>query len=120
MPALHLVNYGGFKQEIRTIKLHIVEKFSDYLAGGQFTVLTDNNLIICVLITKQLEAPGQRRLWALRKTSFHDTYRSGLRNAEAYGMNMFPHERMNAGLLKVKRKTLKANFLVLAFHVWGS
>lgn len=76
MPALHLVNYSGFKQEIRTIKLHVAEKFSDYLAGSQFTVLTDNNPLICVLTTKQLEAPGQRRLWALRKTSFHATYRS--------------------------------------------
>lgn len=35
-------------------------------------------------------------------------------------MNMFPHERMNAGLVKVKRKTVKAIFLVLAFHVLGS
>ena len=36
-------NYSSAKLELLALKWSVCEKFSDYLIGSKFTVLTDNN-----------------------------------------------------------------------------
>ena len=59
------LNYPAYKWEFLALKWAITEKFRDYLYGGSFTVLTDNNPLTYILTTAKLDATGHRWLAAL-------------------------------------------------------
>lgn len=48
------INYPTHKLEYLALKWAVCEKFSDYLYGTEFTVLTDNNPLTYVLTTAKL------------------------------------------------------------------
>ena len=53
-------NYSAYKLEYLALKWAVTEKYSDYLTGVHFTVLTDNNPLTHVLTSAKLDATGQR------------------------------------------------------------
>ena len=58
-------NYPSHKLEILALKWAVTEKFSDYLYGCKFQVLTDNNPLTYVQTTAKLDATCHRRLASL-------------------------------------------------------
>ena len=104
-------NYSAFKLEFLALKWAVTEKFSDYLAGGHFVVLTDNNPLTYVLTTAKLDATGQRWLSSLGHFSFDIVYRAGHRNNDADGMSRFPYEQLTAAdqdRIKITDQTVRA------------
>ena len=45
-------NYSSAKLELLALKWAMCEKFKDYLIGSRFTVLTDNNLLTYVRMSR--------------------------------------------------------------------
>lgn len=84
-------NYSAFKLEFLALKWAVTEKFSDYLVGTHFTVLTDNNPLTYILTSAKLDATGQRWASALGEYSFDIFYRPGLKNADGDGLSRYPY-----------------------------
>ena len=84
-------NYPAHKLEFLALKWSITEKFHDYLYGGNFKVLTDNNPLTYILTSAKLDATGQRWLAALAGYNFSIQYRPGSKNADADGLSRRPH-----------------------------
>ena len=80
-------NYPVHKLEFLALKWAVREKFHDYLYGGKFEVVTDNNPLTYVLTTAKLDATGQRWVAALSDCDFTIRYRSGRKNADADGLS---------------------------------
>lgn len=100
-------NYSAYKLEFLALKWAVTEKFSDYLTGTHFSVLTDNNPLTHILTTAKLDATGQRWASALGEYTFDITYRPGVNNADADGMSRFPHERLSEQRMRVEDQTIK-------------
>lgn len=83
-------NYPTHKLEYLALKWAVCEKFSDYLYGTEFTVLTDNNPLTYVLTTAKLDAAGHRWLAALSTYRFNIKYRAGSVNKDADGLSRRP------------------------------
>ena len=83
-------NYAAHKQEYSALKWAVTEKFSDYLYGHKFTVLTDNNPLTYVLTTAKLDAAGHRWLSAQAAYDFNIEYRPGVNNGDADGLSRMP------------------------------
>lgn len=62
--------YPAHKLEFLALKWAVTEKFSDYLYGSQFTVITDSNPLTHVLTTARLDATSYWWLAALSTFSF--------------------------------------------------
>ena len=84
------LNYPAHKLEFLAMKWAITEKFSDYLYGSKFQVLTDNNPLTYVLRSAKLDATGHRWLAALAAYNFDIHYRPGKNNADADGLSRRP------------------------------
>lgn len=80
-------NYPTHKLEYLALKWVICKKFSDYLYGTDFTVLTVNNPLTYVLTSAKLDAAGHRRLAALSTYRFNIKYRAGHTNRDADGLS---------------------------------
>ena len=80
-------NYPAHKLEFLALKWAVSEKFHDYLYGGTFEVITDNNPLTYVLTTAKLDATGQRWVASLSDYNFVVKYRSGNKNADADGLS---------------------------------
>ncbi len=89
-------NYPAHKLEFLALKWAITEKFSDYLYGCKFTVLTDNNPLTYIMTTARLDATGQRWVAALSSYDFKIQYIAGKKNIDADGLSRRPHEE-NSG-----------------------
>ena len=74
--------YPAQKLEFLALKWSVTDKFRDYLFGGQFTVLTDNNPLVYITSAK-LDATGQRWVAALSSFNFSIKYKPGKNNAAA-------------------------------------
>jgi hypothetical protein len=85
-------NYPAHKLEFLALKWAVTEKFTDYLYGAQFQVLTDNNPLTYVLTTAKLDAHGQRWLAALANYNFDIHYRPGKDNGDADGLSRRPQD----------------------------
>ena len=85
-------NYPAHKLEFLALKWAVTEKFTDYLYGAQFKVLTDNNPLTYVLTSAKLDAHGQRWLASLANYNFDIHYRPGKNNADADGLSRRPHD----------------------------
>ena len=100
------LNYPAYKWEFLALKWAITEKFRDYLYGGSFTVLTDNNPLTYVLTTAKLDATGHRWLAALANFDFVIKYRPGNKNADADGLSRRPQPppEVDAESVETERK----------------
>ena len=70
----------------------IIDRFHEYLYGGNFEVYTNNNPLTYVLTTAKLDATGQRWVAALAMYNFKIYYRSGKLNANADALSQIPWE----------------------------
>ena len=85
-------NYPAHKLEFLALKWSITEKFSDYLYGSHFLVLTDNNPLTYVMTSARLDATGQRWVAALSSFDFKIQYISGKSNVDADGLSRRPQD----------------------------
>lgn len=68
----------------------MTEKFSDYLYGTTFDVITDNNPLTYVPSSAKLDATSQIWVASLATYNFSIYYRSGKSNSDADSMSRFP------------------------------
>lgn len=83
--------YPAHKLEFLALKWAVTEKFSDYLYGTDFTVVTDSNPLTYLLTSAKLEATGYRWLSSLSTFSFRLQYRAGKRNVDADALSRRSH-----------------------------
>ena len=86
-------NYPAMKLEFLALKWAVTEKFSDYLYGNKFSVMTDNNPLTYALTTAKLDATGQRWIAALSAYEFDITYKPGRLNTDADAMSRYPLQK---------------------------
>lgn len=84
-------NYSSRKLELLALKWAVTDQFKNYLAGGQFLVLTDNNPM-AHLKTAKVRAVESRWLGDLNQFDFVIKYRPGKENANADGLSQRPHQ----------------------------
>ena len=66
--------YSAHKLEFLALKWVVMERFSEYLYGGEFEVYTDNNPLTYVLTTAKLDATGKRWIANLANYNFRIHY----------------------------------------------
>uniref|UniRef100_A0A3B1ISM8 Gypsy retrotransposon integrase-like protein 1 n=1 Tax=Astyanax mexicanus TaxID=7994 RepID=A0A3B1ISM8_ASTMX len=84
--------YPAHKLEFLALKWAVTEKFSDYLYGNSFTVITDSNPLTYILTSAKLDATSYRWLSALSTFSFKLQYRPGKHNLDADALSRLPHD----------------------------
>uniref|UniRef100_A0A3B1IZP3 Gypsy retrotransposon integrase-like protein 1 n=1 Tax=Astyanax mexicanus TaxID=7994 RepID=A0A3B1IZP3_ASTMX len=84
--------YPAHKLEFLALKWAVTEKFSDYLYGNTFTVITDSNPLTYILTSAKLDATSYRWLSALSTFSFTLRYRPGKQNLDADALSRRPHD----------------------------
>lgn len=85
------MRYPAHKLEFLALKWAVTEKFSDYLYGTDFTVVTDSNPLTYLLTSAKLDATGYRWLSNLSTYSFQLQYRAGKQNADADALSRRSH-----------------------------
>ncbi|CAI5655207.1 unnamed protein product [Oreochromis niloticus] len=90
--------YPAHKLEFLALKWSVTEKFSDYLYGNQFTVVTDSNPLTYILTSAKLDATSYRWLAALSTFSFKLQYRPGKQNGDADALSRRPHGNLRDDL----------------------
>lgn len=83
--------YPAHKLEFLALKWAVTEKFSDYLYGTNFTVVTDSNPLTYLLTSAKLDATGYRWLSSLSTFSFQLQYRAGKQNLDADALSRRSH-----------------------------
>ena len=63
-------NYPAHKLEFLVLKWAVMDRFHEYLYGGQFDVYTDNNPLTYILTSTKLNATGQRWVASLANYDF--------------------------------------------------
>ena len=63
-------NYLAHKLECLALKWVVMDRFHEYLFGGQFDVYTDNNPLIYILTSAKLDATGQHWVASLANYDF--------------------------------------------------
>ena len=84
-------NYPAHKKDFLALKWAVTDKFHDYLYGGKFTVVTDNNPLTYVMTSAKLDATCYRWLAALSVYDFDLKYRRGLDHSDADGLSRRSH-----------------------------
>ena len=92
----NMSNYSSRKLELLALKWAVTEKFKNYLAGGKFVVLTDNNPL-AHLQNAKLGAVESRWLGDLNRFDFEVKYRPGKESANADGLSRRPHTTEREG-----------------------
>lgn len=87
------MRYPAHKLEFLALKWAVTTKFSDYLYGGEFTVITDSNPLTYILTSAKLDATSYRWLSSLSTFNFKIKYRAGKRNLDADALSRRPHDR---------------------------
>ena len=83
-------NYPAHKLEFLALKWAVMNRFHEYLYGGQFDVYTDNNPLTYVLTSAKLDATGQRWVASLANYDFRIFYKSGKSNVGADVLSCIP------------------------------
>ncbi|KAL7846840.1 hypothetical protein SRHO_G00218200 [Serrasalmus rhombeus] len=83
--------YPAHKLVFLALNWAVVDKFSDYLYGNTFTVLTDRNPLTYILTSAKLDATSYRWLSALSTFLFDLQYRRGKQNLDVDGLSRRPH-----------------------------
>ena len=103
--------YPAHKLEFLALKWAVTEKFSDYLYGTSFTVVTDSNPLTYLLTTAKLDATSYRWLSALSTFRFQLKYRAGKRNLDADGLSRRPHAELVNDLVSQKEEERISQFI---------
>ena len=74
-------NYHSSKLEFLTLKWSVTEHFKEYLAYTPFTVCRDNNPLMYMLTTPNLDVTGHRWVGVLTSYEFALEYQKGSDNA---------------------------------------
>ncbi|XP_077385347.1 uncharacterized protein LOC144023586 [Festucalex cinctus] len=96
--------YPAHKLEFLALKWSVTEKFSDYLYGNNFTVVTDSNPLTYILTSAKLDATSYRWLAALSTFSFQLLYRPGKQNGDADGLSRRPHGALSDDVKSQKER----------------
>ena len=83
-------NYHSSKLEFLTLKWSITEHFKEYLAYALFVVCMDNNPLMYILTTPNLDATGHRWLGVLASFEFTLEYQKGADNGAADALSQVP------------------------------
>ena len=83
-------NYHSSKLEFLTLKWSVTEHFKEYLAHAPFVVRTDNNPLMYVLTTPNLDATGHRWVCVLASFDFTLEYQKGADNGAADALSWVP------------------------------
>ncbi len=83
--------YPAHKLEFLALKWAVTSKFSDYLYGAEFVVVTDSNPLTYILTSAKLDATSYRWLSSLSTYNFKLQYRAGSQNCDADGLSRRPH-----------------------------
>lgn len=86
------MKYPAHKLEFLALKWAVTDKFSDYLYGSDFTVVTDSNPLTYILTSVKLNATSYRWLSSLSTYSFKLQYRAGKQNLDADALSRRSHE----------------------------
>ena len=76
-------NYHSLKLEFLALKWNVMEHFKEYLAYAPFVVRMDNNPLMYVLTTPNLDATGHRWVGMLAPFEFALEYQKGADNGAA-------------------------------------
>lgn len=96
--------YPAHKLEFLALKWAVTAKFSDYLYGTDFTVITDSNPLTYILTTAKLHATSYRWLSSLSTYTFKLQYRAGSQNQDADGLSRCPHDEPLDDLISQKER----------------
>ncbi|KAL1279981.1 hypothetical protein QQF64_014581 [Cirrhinus molitorella] len=83
--------YPAHKLEFLAVKWEVTSKFSDYLYGVEFVVVTDSNPLTYILTSAKLDATSYHWLSSLSTYNFKLQYRAGSQNHDADGLSRCPH-----------------------------
>ena len=83
-------NYHSSKLEFLGLKWSVTEHFKEYLAYIPFVVRTDNNPLMYVLTTPNLDATGHRWVGALASFEFALEYQKGADNGATDALSRVP------------------------------
>ena len=83
-------NYHSSKLEFLGLKWSVTEHFNEYLAYVHFVVRTDNNPLMYILTTPNLDATGHRWVAALASFEFTLEYQKGADNGVADALSWVP------------------------------
>ena len=83
-------NYHSSKLEFLALRLCVTEHFKEYLMYTSFMVWTDNNPLMYILTTPNLNATGHRWVGALASFEFTLEYQKGADNRAADALNWIP------------------------------
>ncbi|KAL1270863.1 hypothetical protein QQF64_029879 [Cirrhinus molitorella] len=86
--------YPAHKLEFLALKWAVTSKFSDYLYGAEFTVLTDSNPLTYILTSAKLDSTSYRWLSGLSAYNFKIQYRAGAQNKDADGLSRRPNGQL--------------------------
>ena len=75
----HEKNYHSTKLEFLALKWAVMEHFKEYLLYQPFLLKTDNNPLMYIMTTPNLDATGHQWVWALVKFNFWLEYQKGWR-----------------------------------------
>ena len=67
---MHEKNYHSTKLEFLALKWAVTEHFKEYLLYQPFLVITDNNPLMYIMTTPNLDTTGHRWVGALAKFNF--------------------------------------------------
>ena len=81
--STHEKNYHSTKLEFLALKWAITEHFKEYLPYQPFLVKTDNNPLMYIMSTPNLDATGHRWVSGLAKYDFWLEYQKGRDNTVA-------------------------------------
>ena len=73
----HKKNYHSTKLEFLALKWAVMEHFKEYLLYQPFLVKTDNNPLMYIMTTPNLDATGHQWVGALTKFNFQLEYQKG-------------------------------------------
>lgn len=96
--------YPAHKLEFLALKWAVTSKFSDYLYGAEFTVVTDSNPLTYILYSAKLDATSYRWLSSLSTYNFKLQYRAGSQNQDADGLSRRPHGELLDDLASQKER----------------
>ncbi len=84
--------YPAHKLEFLALKWAVTSKFSDYLYGAEFTVITDSNPLTYILTSVKLDATSYRWLSSLSTCNLKLKYRAGNQNQDADRLSRRPYD----------------------------
>ena len=105
------MRYPAHKLEFLALKWAVTSKFSDYLYGSEFTVVTDSNPLTYILTSAKLDATSYRWLSALSTYSFQLQYRAGVQNRDADALSRRSHRVLEDDLISRKESERISQFV---------